>query len=187
MKIYLYPTTEDERIVLLNILAELKIEFDFDIMYCMAYTLDNETKTIDGMYQDDIDSAKRMGWFMNLSTDKDKIIRMYKNEVLMRFNSGKMQWSLMDHKSMESMVDVLMFGAKKYAPNNWKKPVDNPMEIWDSLYRHVIGVQEGIGGTGSPYDKDSKLNHIGHAMCNLMFLAHHLIVEGEQERVNPEE
>ena len=38
----------------------------------------------------------------------------------LRFNEGKLKWSYVHYPSIEPLVTVLMFGAKKYAPNNWK-------------------------------------------------------------------
>ena len=34
--------------------------------------------------------------------------------MAMRFNEGKLQWSLVHYKSLEPMIRVLEFGAKKY-------------------------------------------------------------------------
>ena len=38
-----------------------------------------------------------------------------------RHNEGKIKWSLVPFRALEPMVQVLMFGAKKYSPDNWKK------------------------------------------------------------------
>ena len=38
-----------------------------------------------------------------------------------RFNEGKIAWELMDFKSLEPLIEVLMFGATKYSKDNWKK------------------------------------------------------------------
>ena len=35
-------------------------------------------------------------------------------EQALRYNEGKPQWSLVDFKSLEPLVEVLGFGAKKY-------------------------------------------------------------------------
>lgn len=83
-----------------------------------------------------------------------------------RFNDGKRQWSLVDFKSFEDMVKVLEFGAEKYAPDNWMKglPVT---EIAESLMRHLFAFLNGEDN-----DPESKLSHIGHMQCNLMFMAY---------------
>lgn len=84
----------------------------------------------------------------------------------MRFNSGKLQWSLVHYKSLEPMVKVLMFGAKKYSADNWKKGLDNK-QILESLQRHLAAIMDG-----EEYDRESGLPHIGHIMCNAMFFSY---------------
>jgi len=83
-----------------------------------------------------------------------------------RYNQGKPQWHLVDFPSLEPMVRVLEYGAKKYAPDNWKKglPVK---EICDSLLRHTFAFLDGQDN-----DEESGLPHIGHMQCNLLFLAY---------------
>jgi hypothetical protein len=83
-----------------------------------------------------------------------------------RFNEGKRQWALVDFESLEPMVEVLEFGAKKYSPDNWKKglPVRS---IVESLLRHIFAFLRG-----QDKDPESGISHIGHMMCNLMFLSY---------------
>lgn len=83
-----------------------------------------------------------------------------------RFNEGKVQWSLVDFKSLEPMVKVLEYGAKKYARENWKKGLPT-LEICESLLRHTFAFM-----SGEDNDPESGLPHIGHMQCNLMFLAY---------------
>ena len=83
-----------------------------------------------------------------------------------KFNEGKLKWSLVSWKALEPMVQVLMFGAKKYAPNNWKKGVSYT-ETCESLQRHINSFLEG-----EDIDKESKIVHIGHILCNAMFLSY---------------
>lgn len=81
-----------------------------------------------------------------------------------RFNQGKTSWELLDFKSLEPMVEVLMFGAEKYSPNNWKKG-QHTSELIGSLMRHIVSYQQG-----EDIDSESGKKHLGHAMCNIMFL-----------------
>lgn len=39
-------------------------------------------------------------------------------EQAQRFNHGKLQWNLVSFEALKPLVEVLMFGAKKYAPHN---------------------------------------------------------------------
>ena len=82
-----------------------------------------------------------------------------------RFNDDKIKWSLVSWKALEPMVKVLMFGANKYSPNNWQKGLKYS-EISDSLQRHLNAFMEGQDD-----DPESKLSHLGHLMCNAMFLS----------------
>lgn len=86
-----------------------------------------------------------------------------------RYNIGKLKWSLVSWRALEPMVQVLMFGAEKYAPNNWKGGLKYT-EICESLQRHMNSFLEGEDD-----DKESKLQHIGHILCNAMFLSYMVI------------
>lgn len=81
-----------------------------------------------------------------------------------RLNNGKLQWGLVDFSSLEEMVRVLEFGAKKYSPDNWKKGSPT-VELCESLLRHVFAFMSGEDNC-----PESKLSHLGHIMCNAMFL-----------------
>ena len=82
-----------------------------------------------------------------------------------RFNKGKFRWNLVDFPSLVPMVQVLMFGATKYSPHNWKKGLPITETI-DSLYRHLNALNDGEDN-----DSESGLPHIGHILCNAMFLS----------------
>ena len=86
--------------------------------------------------------------------------------IAMRSNAGKTQWSLVDFEAIKPMVDVLMFGAKKYAPNNWKKG-QKYTDMIDCLLRHVMAIARGEN-----IDPESGLPHIGHVLCNGMFISY---------------
>ncbi len=84
----------------------------------------------------------------------------------MRFNEGKLRWSLVDFPSLEGMVRVLEAGCKKYAEGNWKKGL--PMrEQCDSMMRHLTALM-----SGELNDPETGLPHIAHIQCNAMFMAH---------------
>lgn len=91
----------------------------------------------------------------------------YREKKALRYNEGKLRWSLVDWKSMEPMVHVLEFGAKKYEEENWKKPMDKK-QILNSAMRHLIAMMNG-----EEIDPESGLSHVGHLMCNAMFYSYH--------------
>ena len=81
----------------------------------------------------------------------------------MKFDNGKRVWSLLPLESVELVVDVLMFGATKYAPNNWKKV--QPMERYlDAAMRHLVARLQG-----EVLDKESGLPHLAHLACCALF------------------
>lgn len=89
-------------------------------------------------------------------------VTIEKNQGL-RYNENKLKWSLVHFGSLEPMVRVLMFGAKKYAPENWKKGLDKK-EILESIMRHVAELMDG-----KELDDESGLPIMGHIQCNAMF------------------
>ena len=89
------------------------------------------------------------------------------SEKALRYNEGKRKWSLVHYKSIEPLVEVLEYGALKYAPENWKKGLDCK-EILESMQRHLAALMDG-----EILDKESGLPHVGHIMCNAMFFQYH--------------
>lgn len=84
----------------------------------------------------------------------------------LRYNTGKLKWSLVSWKALEPMVRVLMFGAEKYDDHNWKKGLSY-VQITESLQRHMNAFIDGEDD-----DPESKLSHVGHILCNAMFLSY---------------
>jgi hypothetical protein len=84
----------------------------------------------------------------------------------LRYNTGKLKWSLVSWKALAPMVRVLMFGAEKYDDHNWKKGLKYT-EVTESLQRHLNAFIEG-----EENDPESKLSHVGHILCNAMFLSY---------------
>jgi hypothetical protein len=152
--------------------------------------IDNEDKVY--WFEGDIRADRNNGHYLVItSVDTiEAVLKMVRNESFARANTGKPEWSLMDIDSFEVMIRVLEAGAKKYDRDNWKKGKPTKAELlklWDCAFRHTKDIKKGIE-TGDPahiYDKDLGINHIGNAMCNLMFLSYHLIQGGKQEIFNP--
>jgi hypothetical protein len=97
-------------------------------------------------------------------------------EKAMRFNKGKLKWTLVHFKSLEPLVKVLQFGAEKYAPRNWQKPMELE-DILDSAQRHLSEMIDG-----KTHDEESKQLIAGHVLCNMMFYIYHYNKLLEQER-----
>ena len=111
-----------------------------------------------------------------------------------RYNTGKLRWMLMDFEAMEPMIRVLMYGAHKYTifegkdgkhirgvdispeeakglkiiesgSDNWKAGLDY-VQLLECNQRHQNAIARG-----EDIDPESGLPHIGHKMCNDMFLS----------------
>ena len=82
-----------------------------------------------------------------------------------RFNTGKPKWSLVPQSTLLPMVQVLEFGASKYGEYNWTKGL-SVKETCESLKRHLDAYMEG-----EDVDSESGISHIGHILCNGMFLS----------------
>lgn len=94
----------------------------------------------------------------------------------LRYNEGKLPWHLVDFRALKSMVEVLEYGAKKYAEDQWKKGL-SLKEIRDSFLRHVIE-----WNSGQEVDSESGKDHIGHMMCNLLFYEYFTKVDPSKAR-----
>lgn len=82
-----------------------------------------------------------------------------------RFNEGKREFHQLPLFSLEGVLKVLEYGAKKYAPGNWLK--GQPWLVpFDSMMRHMAAWQRG-----EELDPESGLPHLDHALCNLIFLS----------------
>ena len=102
-------------------------------------------------------------------TEKDMFISELENqkrkeEQALRYNDGKLRWSLIDRESLEEMVKVLEIGSEKYDDHNWKKGLPFT-EVSESLLRHMFAFMKGEDN-----DKESGKLHLAHVMCNAMFL-----------------
>lgn len=84
----------------------------------------------------------------------------------LRYNDGKIDWSLVDFRSLEPMVKVLMYGAKKYEIDNWKKGQDLK-SLSSCLMRHLVAFMDGEDN-----DLESGESHLGHILCNAMIMVH---------------
>lgn len=99
-------------------------------------------------------------------------------EKAIRFNEGKPKWSLVHFKSLIPMIKVLEFGAEKYAPFNWQKPMDTT-EILESLQRHLAALFDG-----EDLDEETGISHMGHIQCNAMFYNYHKNKKNEIKSVS---
>lgn len=84
----------------------------------------------------------------------------------LRYNTGKPKLSMVPLALEEAAARAYMYGAEKYARDNWRKGL-KVSEILDSLLRHTKALCEG-----ELKDPESKLLHSDHIAANAGFLAH---------------
>lgn len=82
-----------------------------------------------------------------------------------KFDNEKLRWDLLDYEFIEKIVEVLTFGAKKYSENSWQSVPNAKERYFAALLRHIVAWRKG-----EIKDKESNIEHLAHAVCNLMFL-----------------
>jgi hypothetical protein len=82
----------------------------------------------------------------------------------LRYNSGKAEIHQIPTSTFIGISKVLMYGAKKYEKNNFRKGM-----VWtipyDCLMRHMFSWLDG-----QEVDEESGLSHLYHAAANIMML-----------------
>lgn len=122
----------------------------------------------DILAQDKINSTLRIGANHPLGKIAwiDKAYFEELDKVLGRKDDAdKTDWSLMPWKELEDVAKVLTYGAKKYAPDNWKHVENHRDRYFSAAMRHVLAWREG-----ELADPETGLPHLAHAVCCLLFL-----------------
>lgn len=83
-----------------------------------------------------------------------------------KYDQGKSPCELLCPIAMQATADILAFGAKKYAPNNWKKGLAWT-RVYGAILRHLFAFARG-----EDLDPETGLPHLDHAACEIMFLQH---------------
>ena len=82
-----------------------------------------------------------------------------------KYDQDKSRVDLIDPDWLEDVGRVMGFGAKKYAPNNWKI-VPNAIERYEAAaFRHMSKYKQG-----QKIDPEFGVHHLAHAACNILFL-----------------
>jgi hypothetical protein len=89
------------------------------------------------------------------------------NSEGVKHDAEKLDWNLLPLKTLEAVVRVLMHGAKKYAPDNWKK-VQPASRYFAAALRHLVDYQ-----AGTKKDEETGESHLAHAIACLVFLLWH--------------
>lgn len=84
-----------------------------------------------------------------------------------KFDNDKLPLDLWSPYALEETAKVLAFGAIKYEPYNWAKGIKYS-RVFSALLRHLWAFWRGEN-----FDEETRLHHLAHAMCCLMFLLHY--------------
>lgn len=82
-----------------------------------------------------------------------------------KFDSEKEQYSLIPPFALREVARNLTFGARKYAPDNWKKVPNAKKRYLDAFFRHVEAYR-----MGEVNDPENGYHHLAAAVVNLMFV-----------------
>lgn len=83
----------------------------------------------------------------------------------MKADSGKIEYDLFPNNVLELIIKVMMFGAKKYERDNWKKAdAKGLIRYYNAARRH-----DEAHMAGEYYDVESGLPHLAHKLCNDVF------------------
>lgn len=93
----------------------------------------------------------------------------------LKLDQEKVRLDLLPFVGVLAVGEVLTYGAKKYAPNNWRKVDDWRARYFAAALRHLVAY-----GRGEKVDPESGLPHLAHAACSLLFM-----LEMEQAEVKP--
>lgn len=94
-----------------------------------------------------------------------------------KYDAKKPMWDLLPTKAVSAIVDVLTFGAEKYAPDNWRQVPNGKRRYLAAAYRHIVAWHQG-----EKNDPESGLPHLAHAACCLLFLQE---LDGDPELKGP--
>lgn len=80
-------------------------------------------------------------------------------------DSGKLSYGLIPWTTLRPVVRVLMWGATKYGPENWRHVPDFRRRYFEAAMRHLTAWWEG-----EKADKDTGESHLAHLACCTLFL-----------------
>jgi hypothetical protein len=91
-----------------------------------------------------------------------------------KYDSGKRRLSLLPFKALETVTEVLEYGAAKYDDENWRKVPDAQRRYYDAALRHLHAHKYESS------DAETGKSHLAHAACCLLFLLELDSVGGEK-------
>jgi hypothetical protein len=98
-----------------------------------------------------------------------------------KFDDGKPRYDLIPPAALHEFVEVLTFGAKKYAPDGWRKVPERRWRYFAAAMRHIWAWWRG-----ESRDPESQRHHLAHALCCIFFLLEEALApwpEKEEPRI----
>lgn len=83
----------------------------------------------------------------------------------MKYDGEKPRMSLLPFGALELVARVMTYGARKYAPHNWKRLSNGKERAANAMLRHFAAWQQG-----QRFDEESGLHHLAQVCCNALFL-----------------
>lgn len=78
-------------------------------------------------------------------------------------DQDKPMFSLIPQEALLELAKVMTFGAKKYAPDNWRYVENAEQRYIDAAQRHINAHLRG-----EKVDSESGFSHLSHAVASLM-------------------
>ena len=80
-------------------------------------------------------------------------------------DTGKLDWALLPLYPIREVIKVLMWGEKNYDRDNWLLVANFRLRYYNAAMRHITTWFDG-----NKKDSTTKLHHLAHAICCLLFL-----------------
>lgn len=97
-----------------------------------------------------------------------------------KYDDGKLDFTLLPYDALAETVKVLMYGANKYPEaDNWKR-VSEPRKRYNkAALRHLFSEVNG-----ETMDPESNLYHLAHAVCSNLFALHFAIEKNKSGKIH---
>jgi len=86
----------------------------------------------------------------------------------LKYDGGKIEWSMLPSEPAEEIIKVYMMGAKKYGKGNYLHGIKF-LRLFDAAIRHLMAWKEL-----EDLDSESGLSHLAHAAWNVITLLEYM-------------
>ncbi|MFM7011480.1 MAG: dATP/dGTP diphosphohydrolase domain-containing protein [Betaproteobacteria bacterium] len=82
-----------------------------------------------------------------------------------KYDTGKLDYTLVPFEGLDEIVKVLMFGARKYARDNWRYVPEAKQRYAAAAFRHMTAFNKG-----EQVDPETGISHLAHVGCCILFM-----------------